>query len=274
MSDAVGPDMMRDIGARLDEIEAEDGVRILLAVESGSRAWGFHSPDSDYDVRFLYARPLDWHYRLDATRDVIERPIDAELDISGWDLGKALKLMLGSNAALSEWLQSPIVYRADPDATAALRTLAQDVLDRRAMTWHYKSMLTNQIARHMTLEGRVKLKRYFYALRPSLTLRWMRLHDSAIPPMDMSTLCDGCDLPKVVARQLDDLTARKRESHEAASAEVSVPLLDELIASELSLAEDWLSNAPDRPPRDAWDVANRLHLALSQGAFPPGQQNP
>ncbi len=83
MNDAVSPEMYALIRDRLRDIAHEENVRILLAVESGSRAWGFHSPDSDYDVRFIYARPVDWHFRLDKRRDVIERPIDEELDLSG-----------------------------------------------------------------------------------------------------------------------------------------------------------------------------------------------
>lgn len=94
--------MQRLIVDKLHEIEAEEGVRILLAVESGSRAWGFASPDSDYDVRFLYVRRAEDYLRLDAVRDVIERPIDDELDINGWDLQKALRLLYKSNPTLFE----------------------------------------------------------------------------------------------------------------------------------------------------------------------------
>lgn len=274
MTDAVSEAMRAEINARLDDIELEDNVQILMAVESGSRAWGFHSPDSDYDVRFLYARPLAWHYRLDPLRDVVERPIDDELDISGWELKKALGLLVRSNAALSEWLQSPIVYRADNTSVSALRDLAAEVLDRRSMTWHYKSLLSNQITRHKTLDGSIKLKRYFYALRPALTLRWMRLHDSAMPPMNMHALRQGCDLSALVSEQLDALTAQKRESLEAASVLITVPLLDELIATELSASEDWLKDAPKAPLHDAWDVANNLHLSLSQRAFQNAEGHP
>ena len=110
----IAPDVLDEIQQRLDLIVAEEDVRLLFAVESGSRAWGFPSPDSDYDVRFVYARHITDYLRLEDRRDVIERPIVDEIDLNGWDIKKALQLMLKSNAVISEWLQSPIVYRAEP----------------------------------------------------------------------------------------------------------------------------------------------------------------
>ena len=110
----VSPDVRAHISSVLQEAAREHGVRILVAVESGSRAWGFGSPDSDYDVRFIYAHPPEWYLRLRDERDVIERPLDAQLvDLAGWDVRKALRLLLRSNPALYEWLCSPIVYGDD-----------------------------------------------------------------------------------------------------------------------------------------------------------------
>jgi len=102
---------------RLAAIEHTELVHILYACESGSRAWGFASPDSDYDVRFIYVRPRDWYLSIDLERrrDVIERPIEGVLDINGWDLRKALQLMRKSNPPLFEWLHSPLVYRAQAE---------------------------------------------------------------------------------------------------------------------------------------------------------------
>ena len=103
--------MREKIQAQLRRIEEEEHIKILLAVESGSRAWGFASPDSDYDVRFIYIRPTQDYLRLDSVRDVIELPIDEVLDINGWDLQKTLRLLHKSNPTLFEWFSSPIVYR-------------------------------------------------------------------------------------------------------------------------------------------------------------------
>ncbi len=103
--------MRKKIKEQLRRIEDAENIKILLAVESGSRAWGFASPDSDYDVRFVYIRSLEDYLRLDATRDVIELPIDDVLDINGWDLQKTLRLLHKSNPTLFEWFSSPIVYK-------------------------------------------------------------------------------------------------------------------------------------------------------------------
>ncbi len=89
--------MERTIKAGLAEIEAQENVRIVYACESGSRAWGFPSSDSDYDVRFIYLHPLEWYLSIEKRRDVIERPITGVLDVNGWDLRKALQLFRKSN---------------------------------------------------------------------------------------------------------------------------------------------------------------------------------
>ena len=107
------PDNVRaEILTRMHNAEKEHGVRILLAVESGSRAWGFESPNSDFDARFIYVHPRDWYLSvgLEEQRDVIEYPIVDDIDLNGWDLRKALRLFWKSNPAFVEWIQSPIVY--------------------------------------------------------------------------------------------------------------------------------------------------------------------
>ena len=102
--------MKKEILRKLHEIEIKENVKILFAAESGSRAWGFASPDSDYDVRFIYVRPKEEYLRLDTVKDVIEVPINDVLDINGWDLQKALRLLYKSNPTLFEWFSSPIIY--------------------------------------------------------------------------------------------------------------------------------------------------------------------
>ena len=103
------------VDRKLDEIEEMEGVKILHAVESGSRAWGFASPDSDYDVRFVYVRPEQYYLRLDEKKDFINWELDETLDINGWDLSKTLQHFHKSNASLYEWGNSPVVYRTSPE---------------------------------------------------------------------------------------------------------------------------------------------------------------
>ena len=264
MSVPVSPEMHERVGGLLDEIAETEGVRILLAVESGSRAWGFHSPDSDYDVRFIYARPLDWHLSIRNRRDVIERPVDAVLDVSGWELKKALRLALGSNAVVGEWLQSPVVYSEDAEARAALTDFARGVLDRPAVSWHYLSLLRRQLER-ARIDGGVHLKRYFYALRPALALRWMRLKDAAMPPMDMAALMSGAGLEARAEDALLALIERKKALDESGVAGAPDPVLEALLAEEVALTETWLKDNRRMPPGDeAWQAADGLHRKFSQ----------
>lgn len=109
----IDPHVRTRVLVELEAIEQRHDVRVLFACESGSRGWGFASPDSDYDVRFLYVHKPEWYLRVEPQRDVIERPIDDVLDVSGWELRKALQLMRRSNPTLFEWLDSPVIYRED-----------------------------------------------------------------------------------------------------------------------------------------------------------------
>jgi predicted nucleotidyltransferase len=160
------------IRQRLKRIEAEHGIRLLYACESGSRAWGFPSADSDYDVRFIYVRPRNWYLCLDTERqrDVIEYPIDDLLDINGWDLKTALKLFTKSNPSLIEWLHSPIVYYQETDFLSALRGLLPRYYSTRACFHHYRQMAKGNYRQYLHGD-QVRLKKYFYVLRPLLALR-------------------------------------------------------------------------------------------------------
>ena len=267
MSDAVSSTMKATIRATLATIAREEGIDVVFAAESGSRAWGFHSPDSDYDVRFVYVRPRAWHYRLGEKRDVIERPIDAALDISGWELSKALTLAVRSNATIAEWLQSPIVYDAHPRKAAALRAFCAQALDRKAVTWHYLSLLQRQQKLAVAPDGGLKLKRFFYMVRPALALRWMRLNDPAMPPMAVSALLPGCALPEDVTASLFALVARKQAVREAAVMSSPAPGLVDLVNEEARLAESWLQSARSAPDPALWAQASDLHMRLSDPAF-------
>ena len=145
---SISSEMRQAIDAALEAIEAEDNIRILFAIESGSRAWGFPSPDSDYDVRFVYARPLNWYLSLDPGRDVIERPINDDLDIGGWDLQKSLKLLLKPNPVLLEWLTSPIRYRWNESECNRLIDLSDEAFHSSPSLYHYLNLGEGQIKLH------------------------------------------------------------------------------------------------------------------------------
>ena len=164
-------DIITEINEKLDEIERKEGVRILHAVESGSRAWGFASPDSDYDVRFVYVRPKEDYLRLDEPRDVIEWQLDEVLDINGWDLKKALRQFAKGNATLFEWSGSPVVYRTTDEWTK-IKEVSKRYFSEKAAVYHYygtaKSTLQGYLQGDM-----VKYKKYFYALRPLLAAQYI-----------------------------------------------------------------------------------------------------
>ena len=175
---AIAPEVRADIEARLARVASEDGVRLLMAVESGSRAWGFPSPDSDYDVRFLYIRPRRDYLALKPVRDVVERPIVDEIDLNGWDIRKAVGLMLKHNAVLSEWIESSIRYIADDPVVEQLADLANRHFNPRGYALHYASLGRSSADRWLGPGGEIAMKRYFYALRPALSVRALRLERS------------------------------------------------------------------------------------------------
>ena len=178
--------MRIEVLENLRRIESEHEVTVLFACESGSRGWGFASPDSDYDVRFIYVHRLPWYLTVAPGRDVIELPISGELDVNGWDLRKALALLRESNPTLLEWLGSPIVYREDAGAMTRFRTLAQDVFSNAKGWHHYASMAKKNFREHLQAEE-VRYKKYLYVLRPLLAARWIRAR-SGVPPMRFAEL--------------------------------------------------------------------------------------
>ncbi|GAA2243521.1 hypothetical protein GCM10010413_53000 [Promicromonospora sukumoe] len=268
--DSMDPDVVRAVDARLDRVEQEHDVRILWAIESGSRAWGFPSPDSDYDCRFLYVRRAGDYLGLRTRRDVIETPLDKVFDVNGWDVRKALGLMVKGNATVGEWLRSPIVYRGDAAIRDDLLALADDTTDRRALTNHYLHVARNNLA---LLASSGAAKKFLYALRPAVTLRWMCLREDASPPMDLPSLVAGAALPDDVREAVGDLVRSKARTREMGSIAVPRLLLD-FVEAELVRAEAALSDAlPARrgAARDrAWSLAEDAFLRLVDRREPVG----
>lgn len=173
---------------KLKEIEQTENIRILHAVESGSRAWGFPSPDSDYDVRFIYVRTPEFYLKLEKTRDVIELPINDMLDINGWDLNKALRLLHSSNPTLFEWISSPIIYH-QTEFIDQLQPIMDQYFSCKSGLYHYLSMAERNY-KEFLLGDMAKVKKYFYVLRPILACKFI-LRTSHKPPMLFSELADA-----------------------------------------------------------------------------------
>ncbi len=236
--DSMDPAKVAAIDALLDRAVAEHGVILPLAIESGSRAWGFPSPDSDYDCRFVYVRPARAHLTPWPHRDVIEFALEDELDANGWDLGKALRLLLKGNAVILEWLQSPVIYRAEAWFRDEFLTFAEGIASREAMAWHYLHLGERQRRVYFGDGTAVAQKKVFYALRPAATLRWLRQYpDAAFAPMDFPTLMAECDPPADLRREVEDLLVRKAATRELGQAPLS-PVISAFIDQEFDRARD------------------------------------
>ena len=224
-------DIRQEIMARLKRAEAEHEVRILYACESGSRAWNFASPDSDYDVRFIYVRPQDWYLTFDVERrrDVIEYPIVDEIDCNGWDIRKALYLFTRTNGTLLEWLRSPIIYIEQGAAARQLRELAPRAFDPKALCYHYSHMARGN-AREYLFDDRVRLKKYFYVLRPLFAIRHIE-QGRGIPPVPFEDLVEAV-APANLREAIADLLRLKRNSVEMGLGE-PIPVVGDFIESEL-----------------------------------------
>ena len=231
---AVSAAMRHKVRRQLKDVEQRYGVRVLYACESGSRGWGFASPDSDYDVRFLYVHPLEWYLRVDPPRDVIELPIDDELDVCGWEWRKALGLLKGANPTLIEWLDSPVVYRQDDATVKALKKLIPHWFSPVRARWHYYSMARKNFRGYLQGET-VRLKKYFYVLRPLLAARWVEA-GKGVPPMRFAELLAGSELCAPLRAEIDALLEIKQRAGEAEYGPKR-PLLHAFLQSELVRGE-------------------------------------
>ncbi len=221
-------DMRKTILAELNKIEQQYGVRILHAVESGSRAWGFASQDSDYDVRFVYVRPARDYLRLDALRDVIEWKLDEVLDINGWDLQKALKLFARGNASLFEWSESPVVYRSTEEWKRICET-AKACFSEKSAIHHYYG--TAQKTWNTHLQGdMVRYKKYFYALRPLLAAQYIECFHT-IPPVLFDDLLK-MEIDPALRSAIADLLEKKKSATEAEQYP-QIPIIQAFIREEL-----------------------------------------
>jgi predicted nucleotidyltransferase len=222
----------KDILNRLHQTEKEHNVRVLFAVESGSRAWGFASPNSDYDVRFIYAHNPVWYQAVDLEerRDVIEYPIVDEIDINGWDVRKALRLFWKSNPAFVEWIQSPITYLEQSDFRSESVKVLPTVYSPEKGIYHYRSMAKTNYRGYLR-NDMVPLKKYFYVLRPLLAARWVHKYKSAAP-IEFEKLLEMLEGQNEVLSEIYDLLDKKKNTPEL-GLYPAVPVLNKFIVDEL-----------------------------------------
>lgn len=248
----IDPRVRAEIEARLCRIEAEFGVRVLYACESGSRGWGFASPDSDYDVRFIYVHPLPWYLQVSPQRDVIECPISGELDINGWELRKTLSLLKKGNATAIEWLDSPVTYRADAVFLPAMREAMRQTHRSDRSFQHYFHMAHGNYRTYLKGE-QVRFKKYLYVLRPLLAALWLE-QGRGLVPMRFQALVDALVTEAELLAAINDLLALKRLASEAEFGP-SRPILNTFIEAQLSRLQ---ANPPSRPETVDFSVLDRL----------------
>ena len=258
LADDMDPEVVAQIDDRLAGVVTDHAVRIPWAIESGSRAWGFPSPDSDYDCRFLFVRARDAYASPWPRRDVIETPLDSVLDVGGWDLVKAVRLVVAGNATVGEWLRSPLVYAGEQRFRDDLLALVERVTDREAIVRHYRHVGQQQWERSGAgAGGEIRLKQAFYALRPAATLHWMSVHDGGVPPMNLLQLLDEAPPPPGVAEATRELIAAK-----SVTREMGLGLVPRVVAAfvETQLVQDDEPSPADGP-------RTRARQADAEGTF-------
>jgi hypothetical protein len=220
---------------KLQVIETEKNVTILFAIESGSRAWGFHSPDSDYDVRFVYMHEKDWYLGIEDNKDFIDLPVNEVFDVVGYDIRKMLRFFRTTNGKIYEWIQSPIVYQKHGSFLTDIRHLVTEYYSPKAGLHHYLGLTKNTLDNDLAGE-QVRLKKYFYALRPVLAAAWI-MQKNECPPMEFGHLRTLITDKKLDAA-IDKLLAKKVTVDEKYMAAPD-PLVHQFIKSTFDLCSEY-----------------------------------
>jgi uncharacterized protein len=249
--------MNDEIISKLNDIEKEYDVKILYAVESGSRAWGFESVDSDYDVRFIYMHPNDWYISIENKqsfssnkRDVIEYMKD-ELDFSGWDIRKALQLYKKSNPPLYEWLNSPTIYLEKGSLARELRKLMPQFYSPVSGMYHYLSMAQGNYRNYLKGDI-VRVKKYFYVLRPIFVCMWIEIYKSQ-PPVEFMKLVEGLKLENLLKMEIENLYKRKKAGVEL-ETEKKIASINEFLIDKIEYYKKVID-------RFAADVVNNMEFS-------------
>ena len=248
--------MQKLIAEKLNEIEKRENIKILHCVESGSRAWGFASPDSDYDVRFIYVRPKEFYLQLDKTRDVIEWQLDDTLDINGWDIKKTLQLLHSSNPTLFEWNSSPIVYKTTKE-WENIGALINKFFVEKAGLYHYLNTAKDNCKIYLNGET-VKYKKYFYVLRPLLACKWI-LAEGTPPPMLFKTLMDKY-LEEELKPEVLKLLDVKINTPEITTGK-PFEKINEYIYRNIKFIEEEIKKLPEKPKK-GWEELNKIFVGL------------
>lgn len=214
---------------KIKEIEEKEKVKVLHVIESGSRAWGFASPDSDYDVRFIYVRDKDFYLSLRETKDFIDWELNEVLDINGWDLKKVLQHFHKSNATLFEWSNSPVVYYTMPEWQTLYREVAEHYFACKSALYHYYGTANKNYHEYL-MDDMVKYKKYFYVLRPILACKW--IEEKKCPPPVLFDELFNSVLEDDMKSAVEELLAQKVQMPESDTAP-KIPVINQYIEDKL-----------------------------------------
>lgn len=253
-------DIKQEISDKLAEIEAKENVKVLYAVESGSRAWGVESPDSDYDVRFVYVRPKEDYLRLDERRDVIEWQLDEVLDINGWDLKKTLIQFHKGNATLFEWANSPVVYKSTEEWNEIYESCKQYFSEKAALYHYYGT--ANSTYKQYLQEDTIKYKKYIYALRPLLACKYIETNHT-IPPVRFDELLRQ-SLPKELSEEIERMLIIKAKSDEK-DKNPKMLVIQQFIEAEIERYGQLSKEMPDDRTPD-WEALDRAFLTILESS--------
>lgn len=244
---------------KLKEIEKSENIKIIAAFESGSRAWGFASKDSDYDVRFIYIRKISEYVRLDKKSDFLEYPINDLLDIVGFDLDKTLKLVYKTNPSIFEWFKSPIVY-IQTKASNELKNLLPKYYSRKKMIYHYLKMAQKNYNQYLESDL-VSIKKYFYVLRPLLSAMWI-LKNNTQPPIVFRDLL-ALDIDSKIKAIINQLLIIKVETNEVDKIP-EIKELNQYIVNEMKLIQESINNFKENIVLE-WETLNSFFIKLVEG---------
>lgn len=246
----------KEILEKLAEIEEKENVKVLYAVESGSRAWGVESPDSDYDVRFIYVRPKDDYLNLQEKRDVIEWQLDEVLDINGWDLKKTLVQFHKGNATLFEWANSPVVYKST-EMWEQVYEVGKQFFSQKVALYHYYGTANSTLMQY--LQGvEVRYKKYIYALRPLLACKYIE-DNHTIPPVKFEKLLKQ-SLPGELLEEITEMLEIKAGNEEK-DLKPRMPVIQKYIEDEIVRYEQ-ISKAMEDDRVGDWTALNAIFLRV------------
>lgn len=247
-------EMMLLVPQKLKEIEKEYGIRVLYAVESGSRAWGTSSEYSDFDVRFIFIRPKEEYLRLDPTRDVLEFPIADGWDMSGWDVSKLLTLLRSTNSQIYEWFASPLVY-VDDGLSERLRPALDAYFAVKTAAKHYLHQADMKMKQALRVEE-PKVKHYLYTMQHLAAARWI-LQYREFPPISFDRLVPL--LPEPIRKEAAGILFMKTKQSDQPRIPHMVPL-EKMLAEEWERLREEIYQMPKVEEKD-WEMLNRLFLA-------------